>query len=668
VISIDPTRKGSLKLIPDRVFSGNDTKQGGYMGTREINEFLQQYFALIQDREEEIEFRLIHPFTGKVIREFITLDGLEDPSGLQVIERLWNLNQKEGYGLYFGTGTRKGGGKKEHVISLPGFWVDIDCGKKNEKHESQDHARTFMNNHLQDFPEPSLIINSGYGFHVYWLLNKPFRIPGEDTPENIDRFEGIEAGLLQRLQGDLQVKDISRVMRIPGTYNTKQKEYKPCFIERGNWDLQHDFEGFRGYYTPLEKVTIISPELQKEVDREGGEAVDMNEVKKRIRGPYWDMIKQGWGGDLHYKSRSEVDFAVIKELRRAGFPPGQVKWIFLNEFIGQKYREMKHPDNYLSFTISNADESLEQELTVEREKHAIIPNTLKVFWDMTEGTLTPEHITGEENIEVTNWVDSVFNTAGFTQTERADCIRYERNMGTYRQVMLFRKEEDLFTEGRKIDLGTMKRVYIAFMNEAITRKNYYFRMRKNDWKDFLNKFFGVKGIRFDKFWTALEDLSRAEKYDLIQKDGKTFLPSSSGGFLLYKALATGDIAFLVNPLYFPEAWGDLRQGFRIRGTGYAKEKLPFRKKPRKNLDRYEHETRGILRDMKVKKIYRTWDLETLFKRIGVKEYELKRKVYVKQIWDMVKRVLLEEGMEYQIDQNGKPGNIRKWTLLKVRVK
>jgi hypothetical protein len=637
------------------------------MGTREINEFLQKYFALTQDREEKIELRVIHPFTKKAQRAFITLNGLEEPSGIQTIERLWNLNQKEGYAFFFCTGTRKGGGTKEHVISLPGFWVDIDCGKDNSKHESQEHAREFMNNALQDFPEPSLIINSGYGFHVYWLLEHPFRIPGEDTPENIELFEGIETGLLQRLKGDLQVKDITRPMRIPGTYNTKQKEYKPCTLERGNWDLRYDLEMFRGYYTPLKKVKLVSPEMRKEVDTEGGNPVDMEEVKKRIRPPYWDMIKQGWEPG-NYETRSEMDFAVIRELRRAGFPPGQVKRIFLNEPIGEKYREKgKYADDYLTFSINNADESLEQDLTVEREKNAIIPHPLKRFWDMTEGTLTPEHITGEESIEVKNWVDTIFNTEGFTQTTRVDCIRYERDRGTYKQVMLFQKAEDLFTGNRKIDLDTMKRVYIAYMNEAISRKNYLFKIRKDDMKEFLNKYFGVKGIRFDKFWTAVGDLARAEKYELLKKDGKTFLYSAPGNFLMYKALGKGDFVFMVNPLHFPEEWGDLRQGFRIQGTGYTKAKLPLRPAPRKNMDRYEARTRDIIRDMKVKGHVRDWKMENLFLNMGVKEYELKRNLYVKQIWDMLKRVLQEEGMVYQIDKNRNPGNIRKWTLLKIKV-
>ena len=635
---------------------------------REIQEFLIKYFSGVFTREEELEIRAIKGNDCK--RQFIKLSELESQAGFYFITHFLNLNG-QGYGVYFCTGTRAGGGKKENVISLPGFWVDIDCGKDNSKHESQEHAREFMNNALQDFPEPSLIINSGYGFHIYWLLEHPFRIPGEDTPENIELFEGIETGLLQRLKGDLQVKDISRPMRIPGTYNTKQKEYKPCILERGNWDLRYDLEMFRGYYTPLEKVKLISPELRKEVDREGGDPVDMEEVKNRIRSSYWDMIKQGYETFVpeHYDTRSELDFAVIRELRRAGFSPGQVKRIFLNEPIGGKYREKgKYADDYLTFSIDNADESLEQDLTVEREKNAIIPHTLKRFWDMTEGTLTPEHRTGEESIEVKNWVDTIFNTEGFTQTTRADCIRYERDRGTYKQVMLFRKGEDLFTENRNIDLDTMKRVYIAYMNEAISQKNYLFKMQADDMKEFLKKYFGDKGIRFEKFWTAVEDLARAEKYELLKKDGKTFLYSAPGNFLMYKALGKGDFVFMVNPLHFPEQWGDLRQGFRIRGVGYAKAKLPLRPAPRKNMDRYEARTRDIIRNMKVKGQVRDWGIENLFLNMGVKQYELKRNLYVKQIWNMLKRVLQEEGMVYQIDYNKKPGNIRKWTLLKIKVK
>jgi hypothetical protein len=67
---------------------------------------------------------------------------------------------------------------------------------------------------------PSKIVHSGHGFHTYWLLNEPLAA----TAETIPQVETLLRSLANIVGGDPSVCEISRLMRLPGSYNTKNGE------------------------------------------------------------------------------------------------------------------------------------------------------------------------------------------------------------------------------------------------------------------------------------------------------------------------------------------------------------------------------------------------------------------------------------------------------------
>lgn len=78
--------------------------------------------------------------------------------------------------------------------------------------------------------------------------------------------------------------------------------------------------------------------------------IDKLAVSNRIK----DLIKNG--NDGTYSSRSEADQAVITALVHKGIGDSDIKRIFSNNKIGEKYREHSAPDEYLSHNISKAKE------------------------------------------------------------------------------------------------------------------------------------------------------------------------------------------------------------------------------------------------------------------------------------------------------------------------
>ena len=72
---------------------------------------------------------------------------------------------------------------------------------------------------------PSVIIDSGGGYHCYWLLADPFIIA---TDADRQRARALQAAWVNHVGSDGGAKDLARVLRVPGTKNYKP-EYGPNF-------------------------------------------------------------------------------------------------------------------------------------------------------------------------------------------------------------------------------------------------------------------------------------------------------------------------------------------------------------------------------------------------------------------------------------------------------
>lgn len=82
---------------------------------------------------------------------------------------------------------------------------------------------------------PSVCNDSGRGLHHYWLLNEPL----EGTPENKERIEALNGRLGELLAGD-PVGDVCRLLRLPGTHNTKEGGWLDCHTVHARWEPRYE--------------------------------------------------------------------------------------------------------------------------------------------------------------------------------------------------------------------------------------------------------------------------------------------------------------------------------------------------------------------------------------------------------------------------------------------
>jgi hypothetical protein len=144
-------------------------------------------------------------------RQIITRDRKE----IAAFVEKWD---KPGRALYYCVSAMKRGinrRAKTNVAELTGLHVDIDF--KNTTSSPED-VRTA----LEQLPLlPHRVNHSGHGLHAYWL----FREAIAATPENIERVEAALRRLADLLAGDPSVCEVARLMRVPGSHNSKNNDW-----------------------------------------------------------------------------------------------------------------------------------------------------------------------------------------------------------------------------------------------------------------------------------------------------------------------------------------------------------------------------------------------------------------------------------------------------------
>ncbi|MBZ0277556.1 MAG: DUF927 domain-containing protein, partial [Anaerolineae bacterium] len=158
-----------------------------------------------------LETRCIHPETGEVRTLWAQVGDTKQSE--TVLNQAGQLNDA-GYGVYYAPCLRQTKqGKAESAMLVPALWVDIDCDDDPARREAGLAA-------LREFVlRPSAIVDSGGGWHAYWLLDTPFVLQSEDDRQRIAR---VLHGLFSTLDGDPgYVKSVASVMRLPGSANTK---------------------------------------------------------------------------------------------------------------------------------------------------------------------------------------------------------------------------------------------------------------------------------------------------------------------------------------------------------------------------------------------------------------------------------------------------------------
>jgi hypothetical protein len=240
---------------------------------------------------------------------------------------------------YFGVCPRSiKAGTAEAIKYITTLWADIDIARGDRtKFASTGEAIRYIGS----FPyPPSIIVGTGGGLQLYWLLKEPEEI-GHYHREIIN-------GLAQSLHGD-PVHDPARLLRLPGTVNTKYTKPRKVTILKFNPDIRYNSSELDEIAMPVQQyalpVNIDGKTLQHP-------RISRLAIPQRIK----NLILEG-DRDSIYPSRSERDQAVVNHLVKINCSPAVIRAIFSDPSlpISDKYLEKgRQGDKYLALTIAKA--------------------------------------------------------------------------------------------------------------------------------------------------------------------------------------------------------------------------------------------------------------------------------------------------------------------------
>ena len=193
------------------------------------------------------------------------------------------------------------------IAAINCLYADIDGKTFAEgKTEAANHIKTLT-------LRPSVIIDSGGGYHCYWILEEPFTL---DSPLKEEVAKSLQERWVSFVGGDPAVHDLARVLRVPETLNYKYDPPRHVRIV---------YENLRQLYR-IQELENLLPKLEHKGDDDDEEDAELEYpspprpnsltlqeiVNKAQTSPTkGEKFKKLWLSiDDGYESSSEADLAL----------------------------------------------------------------------------------------------------------------------------------------------------------------------------------------------------------------------------------------------------------------------------------------------------------------------------------------------------------------------
>jgi hypothetical protein len=238
------------------------------------------------------------------------------------------LSQSDaGWDAYYGVLPRTARqGDSAHVVDETGvLWADLDAKAIGSKQLALTSLVRFN-------LTPSVVVDSGHGYHAYWKLTKP--VPWA-------KAQVAMVGIARQLNGD-SVYDRPRILRIPGTTNWKDPK-APMPVRTVVFNTTQQLR-FADFHAQTERGVLDTQPTNP--------GQTWLPVKAQRDLPDWleDLIHAG----APQGERSEQAFKVMVKLAKRGWSDAEIRDAFDGGGIGEKMREMRTGEKWFDHSMKKA--------------------------------------------------------------------------------------------------------------------------------------------------------------------------------------------------------------------------------------------------------------------------------------------------------------------------
>jgi hypothetical protein len=335
-VLIDGRRNWRPPIFESIPIRSKTMRTQGYTARRQLEEFLSALFL----PDELIEIRFIESwvFRGrKRSRVARSAQWLRPHELISCYDDITEVARREFANVYFGVCPRchDGDSHDQAIETVRCVWCDIDDIDVEQANARFDEA---------DIPVPSIVVNSGSGIHAYWPLEVELKSPAARST--------IAAMLpyFYRSFGGDHVHNLSRVLRLPGTFNYKDarngRPPLPCKLCSCDSAMRYPLETFRHWIELAESEPQLIPTspCSSELDRfsrDGffNDRAEALELVSRLDRPTPD--------------RSRRDFAIVCDLLRLGLAREAI-W----QLVSSRSKFESNGRSYFDVTIANAERTI----------------------------------------------------------------------------------------------------------------------------------------------------------------------------------------------------------------------------------------------------------------------------------------------------------------------
>jgi hypothetical protein len=120
-------------------------------------------------------------------------------------------------------------------IALAGLWLDLDVNGGPDKKRGAAPDKTAALSLSRALHAPTLVVDSGYGVHAWYLLQKPWQFTCQADQDQA-ALAAAQWYQLHRSRAQAQgwtvdhTHDLARLLRIPGTVNAKGGDTRPVTL------------------------------------------------------------------------------------------------------------------------------------------------------------------------------------------------------------------------------------------------------------------------------------------------------------------------------------------------------------------------------------------------------------------------------------------------------
>lgn len=267
-------------------------------GAKELKKFLNLLF----EPDDLVELRCIETWTEEDNKKRSNISKrcyykTKELYSKPVLKELQGVNSDDNAAnIFFGVCPRpaEGKGKSEDIEIVRVLWADLDDCKVKEAVERCEKST---------LPTPSIVLNSGHGAHLYWLLKEPVAIQNQ---EDRIKMQATLKALQETISGD-HTQDLARLLRLPGFLNVKDARNganpTPCTVTLMDKEHKYSLSEFPQPTLETKPVEVRSLAQVPPVDKK---------KTKEITKPLEPLLNKKPG------ERSEADFRVCCELIREG--------------------------------------------------------------------------------------------------------------------------------------------------------------------------------------------------------------------------------------------------------------------------------------------------------------------------------------------------------------